>query len=40
MLDKITTVRRANLGARIGRVLTILMADVERSLIVFLGLAT
>jgi mRNA interferase MazF len=40
MLDKITTVRRANLGARIGRVPTTLMADVERSLIVFLGLAT
>lgn len=40
MIDKITTVRRCNLGARIGRVPTALMADIERSLIVFLGLAS
>lgn len=40
MIDKITTVRRANLGARIGRVPTTLMADIERSLMVFLGLAS
>ena len=40
MVDKITTVRRSNLGMRIGRVSTTLMADIERSLMVFLGLAS
>ncbi|MBS9532761.1 type II toxin-antitoxin system PemK/MazF family toxin [Mycobacterium sp. M1] len=40
MIDKITTVRRSNLGTRIGRVPTALMADIERSLMVFLGLAS
>jgi mRNA interferase MazF len=40
MIDKITTVRRSNLGTRIGRVSTTLMADIERSLMVFLGLAS
>lgn len=40
MIDKITTVRRSNLGARIGRVSTTLMADIERSLMVILGLAS
>lgn len=40
MVDKITTVRRSNLGARVGRVSTTLMADIERSLMVFLGLAS
>jgi mRNA interferase MazF len=40
MIDKITTVRRANLGVRVGRVSTTSMADVERSLMVFLGLAS
>jgi mRNA interferase MazF len=40
MVDKITTVRRSNLGVRIGRVSTPLMADIERSLMVFLGLAS
>lgn len=39
MVDKITTVRRSNLGTRIGRVPTTLMAAIERSLMVFLGLA-
>jgi mRNA interferase MazF len=39
MIDKITTVRRSNLGVRVGRVSTPLMADIERSLMVFLGLA-
>ncbi|WP_254893626.1 type II toxin-antitoxin system PemK/MazF family toxin [Mycobacterium malmoense] len=39
MVDKITTVRRSNLETRIGRVSTTLMADIERSLMVFLGLA-
>ncbi len=40
MIDKITTVRRANLGAQIGRVPTTVMANIERSLMVFLGLAS
>ena len=40
MIDKITTVRRSSLGARIGRVPTAMMADIERSLLVFLGLAS
>jgi mRNA interferase MazF len=40
MIDKITTVRRSNLGARVGRVSATLMADIERSLMVFLGLAS
>jgi mRNA interferase MazF len=40
MIDKITTVRRSNLGARVGRVSTTLMTDIERSLMVFLGLAS
>lgn len=40
MIDKITTVRRSNLGARIGRLPTALMAEVERSLMVILGLAS
>ena len=39
MIDKITTVRRSNLGARVGRVPSALMADIERSVMVFLGLA-
>ncbi|MEB3984321.1 type II toxin-antitoxin system PemK/MazF family toxin [Mycobacterium sp. 663a-19] len=40
MIDKITTVRRSNLGTRIGRVSATLMAEIERSLMVFLGLAS
>ena len=40
MIDKITTVRRSNLGTRIGRVPTTIMADIERSLMVFLGMAS
>jgi mRNA interferase MazF len=40
MIDKITTVRRSNLGTRVGRVSTTLMAEIERSLMVFLGLAS
>lgn len=40
MIDKITTVRRSNLGTRIGRVPTTLMAHIERSLMVILGLAS
>lgn len=40
MIDKITTVRRSNLGVRVGRVPTTVMADIERSLMVFLGLVS
>lgn len=40
MVDKITTVRRSNLGVRVGRLSAALMADIERSLMVFLGLAS
>ena len=40
MIDKITTVRRTNLGQRVGRVSAALMADIERSIMVFLGLAS
>lgn len=40
MIDKITTVRRSNLGTRIGRASTALMTEIERSLMVFLGLAS
>src|SRR5690349_4882705 len=40
MIDKITTVRRTNLGTRIGRVPAALLADIERSLMVVLGLAS
>lgn len=39
MIDKITTVRRASLGRRIGRIPSALLADIERSIMVFLGLA-
>lgn len=40
MIDKITTVRRSNLGEQVGSVSTTLMADIERSLMVFLGLVS
>ena len=40
MIDKITTVRRSSLGKRVGRVPAALVADIERSLMVFLGLAS
>lgn len=38
MIDKITAVRRTNLRERVGRVPTSLLADIERSIMVFLGL--
>lgn len=38
MVDKLTTVRRANLGQRIGRIESATMVAVEQSLAVFLGL--
>ena len=40
MIDKLTTVRRTSLGERVGRVPTTLMADIERSIMVFLGLVS
>jgi len=39
MIDKLTTVRRLNVGQRIGRVDSEMMVAVEQSLAVFLGLA-
>lgn len=39
MVDKLTTVRRANVQARVGRLSTDQLAEVERALMAFLGLA-
>lgn len=39
MIDKLTTVRRANVQARIGRLTPAQMVEVERALLVFLGIA-
>ncbi|UUL76139.1 type II toxin-antitoxin system PemK/MazF family toxin [Pseudarthrobacter sp. Fe7] len=39
MVDKLTTVRRSNVGQRIGRIDSETMVVVEQSLAVFLGLA-
>ena len=39
MVDKLTTVRRTNLGERVGRLPAAQMAEIERALMVFLGLA-
>ena len=39
MVDKLTTVRRGNVQARLGRVTTEQLAEVERALMTFLGLA-
>ncbi|WP_263406474.1 type II toxin-antitoxin system PemK/MazF family toxin [Pseudarthrobacter sulfonivorans] len=39
MVDKLTTVRRANLGRRVGRIDSETMVSMEQSLAVFLGLA-
>lgn len=40
MIDKITAVRRSNLGKQIGRVSAALMVEIERSVMVFLGLVS
>ena len=40
MVDKLTTVRRANLGQRVGRVDAKTVVVVEQSLAIFLGLAS
>ncbi len=39
MIDKVTTVRRSNVQRRVGRLTTEQLAEVERSLMAFLGLA-
>lgn len=39
MVDKITTVSRSKLGQRIGKVSTTEMLQLERGLLVFLGMA-
>jgi len=39
MIDKLTTVRRQNVAARIGRLSASQLAEVERAMLVFLGLA-
>lgn len=39
MVDKLTTVRRTNVQSRIGRLTTEQLAEVERSMMTFLGLA-
>ena len=39
MIDKVTTVRRANVTHRIGRLTTAQLVEVERLMMVFLGLA-
>ncbi|MCX2747237.1 type II toxin-antitoxin system PemK/MazF family toxin [Arthrobacter sp. MI7-26] len=39
MIDKITTVRRSNVQSRVGRLTAGQLVDVERALLVFLGIA-
>ena len=39
MVDKLTTVRRQNIDARVGRLSAEQLAQVERLLMVFLGFA-
>lgn len=39
MVDKLTTVRRSSVGIRIGQVSDKQLSEVERALMVFLGLA-
>ncbi|GAB3269409.1 hypothetical protein GCM10027449_03680 [Sinomonas notoginsengisoli] len=39
MIDKLTTVRRSNVQSRIGRLAPSQLAEVERALLVFLGIA-
>lgn len=40
MIDKITTVRRENVGTHVGRLAPENLVEVERALMAFLGLAT
>jgi mRNA interferase MazF len=39
MIDKITTVRRSNVGERIGQLNAVQLLELERRILVFLGLA-
>jgi len=39
MVDKLTTVRRANVTRRVGRLSSTQLVDLERLIMVFLGLA-
>lgn len=39
MIDKLTTIRRANVAKRVGRLTSQQMVDVERLMTAFLGLA-
>ncbi|MFM9878180.1 MAG: type II toxin-antitoxin system PemK/MazF family toxin [Rhodoglobus sp.] len=39
MVDKLTTVRRSNVSRRVGRLSTAQLVDLERLVMVFLGLA-
>ncbi|MCZ9884404.1 type II toxin-antitoxin system PemK/MazF family toxin [Arthrobacter sp. B2a2-09] len=39
MIDKITTVRRSNVQSRVGRLTSGQLVEVERALLVFLGIA-
>lgn len=39
MIDKLTTVRRANVATRVGRLSVDQLVDVERAVMIFLGLA-
>jgi mRNA interferase MazF len=39
MIDKLTTVRRTSVEARVGRLLAAHLLEVERALLAFLGLA-
>jgi mRNA interferase MazF len=39
MADKVTTIRRDQTGARLGRLATATLLELERALMVFLGLA-
>lgn len=39
MVDKVTTVRRSSLGSRTGRATAAQLVEVERALLVFLGIA-
>lgn len=39
MIDKLITVRRSNVQERVGRLATEQLAEVERCLMTFLGLA-
>ncbi len=39
MIDKLTTVRRSSIGARVGRLTAEQVVEVERAIMAFLGLA-